>query len=277
MSRDPEVFERMAALVTVRDLVTPLAIELASDEPVQSAIERLDRAAGTQHYNPITRISLVKTKSGVTRWCRFDELLAAECEIVGDVSEVITPRSIITAGTTALEAVTLFATTEHEFFFVLRGHAFIGSLRYSDMFNGPFRLCLFSLTLELEEVALRVLLQNADRAIGRLSPARQEKARKVHGIRFAGLTERSDALLRCTTFIDKGTMLAKEIEVPDMSAKEVSRLFGRAERVRNLCAHPAASDEGMALLAEKHQLAEFIESCRNVVLELQPHVDTGEV
>lgn len=68
--------------------------------------------------------------------------------------------------------------------------------------------------------------------------------------------------IRRTTFIDKGTILAKCRAVPGKTRKEIEQFFKEAQIVRNACAHPSGHDRP---LIEPEKLRQFLSDCHRMI------------
>lgn len=229
------VFSKMAALVTVNDVKGPLGPALRPDQSVRDAFELLWEEGGRGAYDPAERVSLVLGDEGVVG-AVFLEDLEAERN-VGECMTPISPAALVADNTRVLDALDL-VEDPITCRYVLSGKDLVGTLRYSDFFRLPFTLCLFALTLEVEQVALDVLGANPRQAWDALPAKRQQQAEAVYQARFgkSASTEKPSArdLLECTYFADKSRLLEDLHLLP----REWIKKFNRAETIRNLCAHP---------------------------------------
>jgi hypothetical protein len=223
-------------------------------------------------------MSLVK-KNGVTSgWTGYDlvsQIGTLTLEACNDqvLIEDVKPETIVTADTTAFHAVDLFASTTWYFFFVLDNNQIIGTLHFSDFFKLPFRLCLFSLTLQVESAALDLVLQKPRESWSALPDGRKAVARAVFQKRFSKLAEDDcfDELLRSTLFCDKGTIIRKLKLASAMSGAQVDAFFAKAERIRNACAHTTTDNE---LTLDRLELKQFISDAHHWV-DLLTSISTG--
>jgi hypothetical protein len=145
------------------------------------------------------------------------------------------------------------------------------------MFHHPvFRLCLFALSLELEEASLSAAMVNPLASWNILSPGRRAKAQEVHdqisaeGHRKASLAQKPwGELLASTTIADKGKIVAKLKLLPGRSRSEVESLFTEVERFRNWCAHTSDSRDESRLDLRPKKVASFIASCTEAISTLR--------
>jgi hypothetical protein len=261
-----DVFRRMASLVTLVDLMSLLGPELSSDASVEDSVTYLETCARRQRYDPSGRISLITNAGRVIGWIDLETLATVEQSNLIRVALPIPPDQILTANMTALSAANLICSSSKPFYFVLEDNTFIGTVGYANLFSLPFRLCLFSLTLQLEQTALSLLLQDAESSIDALNENRRTMAEEVFARRYGGsMSQSPSGLLRCTNFVDKSKILAKRKLLEGMSANQINSTFSRAETVRNHCAHPDSEERGGAIVLERQKLAAFIEDTTQLI------------
>lgn len=156
---------------------------------------------------------------------------------------------------------------------MLRGSELVGTLTYPDLFKLPFILCLFSLTLEVEQGALAVLGQDSKAAWDALSNGRKEKTIENYRRRFGQEPDRAQAptreLLECTYFSDKGRLLHKLRLLPEEWTKKIEGFFARAETIRNTCAHPGSEGDTVARMPDRGQLGEFVREAEAFLQDLR--------
>jgi hypothetical protein len=261
------IFEELARLLRIRELARPLGPPLQRRASPQTALELLEQSARRSGYDPTERWSLVLDGDSVIGSVAFYDVATSEASAIGDVVTTVRPSDILSGDLDALSAIRQLAVRGTVPFFVLDGSQLVGTIEYSDLFGAQFRLCLFALTLHLEECALRSLVSRAPDAVAALSESRREKARAVCVMRFGQRGGNSPAnLLGGTTFIDKATMLAKLNLVPNISNARLHRLFVKAEHLRNYCAHPSIDVLRTAPIVKQDEFQEFLAEC-NLVIE----------
>jgi hypothetical protein len=272
---ETDVFQRIATLVTLADLTSALGPKLDAAMPIRAALELLEATAATGGYNPMARVSLVADSQGEAgSWVDFQNLATAEDSQVGAAAAAVSAGDMLTDSTTALHAAKLLCLSDRPRFFVLHNNDIVGTVGFTDLFALPFRLCLFSLTLQLEAAALSLLARDADASIAALTEQRRGYAGVVFAKRFGSSIDQSClGLLRCTTFIDKAKILSKRKLVAGYSKKRVQSIFSRAERVRNHCAHPDSIEGEATSILNKGELSEFIGDAALMTKALSQLVD----
>jgi hypothetical protein len=287
------IYSRLASLVTVRDLLEPLGPPVGTDEDLTKTHSKTSkRHLSRLHAHRITgrdylcekEIRLVMDNGQIMGW--FDEGSANRNAIeqkfkefrgvhnntkktTHDYTVTINPNSLIAANMTYFDAVAAFrADSAPDFFFVLENAKLIGTLRYGDLFKLPARACLFSLTLEVEQLALDLCLLQPKKSWDSLTPARQNKARisanltakDIEDSQYYGIDILNSTLLEKTMFIDKKTILEKLGVIPKESAHLIKRVFNDTEKIRNAIVHTGSGDNLHSILSKK-RLVSFIEDC----------------
>jgi hypothetical protein len=235
MSTPFEVFSR---LVTVRDISQPILgrfdIALSVEELNHLWVEKSDERG----EDPMNQIALATDKGHVIGWLSFDSLWAEKS--VGECTDPIDHNTILAAGTPIIDAVRAFATTSQLFFFVLENNSLTGVLFYGDLYKLPFRLCLLSMLLGIEQLASDLCKTQPVASLGALNSRRLGKAKETYRdrrYRYDDNGKEYEAdLLDCTMFIDKVTILQEVFEQTVPASTD--RLFKFAEKFRNDLAHP---------------------------------------
>jgi hypothetical protein len=229
-------------------------------------------------YDQVDRVSLVYTQTQLVGWYSMD-MYDSDLEIIGEVMHPIHPDEIASADTPALKLVRILAErpTSGIIIFVLEEDAIVGTVS-PEMFWGPvFRLCLFALTLELESAALAAAMRQPLVSWNALSVGRRAKAEKIRErLRSAehrnrpATRERASLgpLLATTSFVDKGTIVAKTKLLEGWTRDGVESLFGRAERVRNSCAHTRDTLDA-PLGRDAKTVADFVDLCTRAIAGLR--------
>jgi hypothetical protein len=171
------------------------------------------------------------------------------CPDATQVQEVMTPLghyAWVSADTPVLSLLEKVQSSDDDERLVLDGTEPTGQIRinWSLVKHPLFRLCLVALALELEEEALWLAVESGPAESWNALPrGRQMHAeRQLKGKKWA---RDETNLLACTSFIDKGTILAKRRLLP-IARRTVERVFREAEQVRNESVHPG----GVGLLLE---------------------------
>ncbi len=267
---DLSVYHQMASLVTVRQIQTPLGLEIDFEMTVADAELQMFEAGTEGGFNPVDRISLVVENGSPMGWTAigYDGVEDPSTVKVGSVAEPIRPSQLITANTPYLDTLSYFAEEGFRFCFVLDGRRLTGTVDYAGLFKPPGRMCLFALTLELETNALRLCQRFAKQCFDVLSDGRKEKAIAVWKKRYESKRRYSHRpiddphdhlgeIVACTTFIDKARMISKCKLVIDRGRDEIDCVFNRAERIRNACAHPVEGESFQEVL-ERKNLGSFL-------------------
>lgn len=297
------VFHEMASLVKVRHLKSPLGPELSAEELCEEATNQLAHLACCLEYDETSRVSVVVDEGNPVGWCSWHHLVDYEerdrfkpGSVVRDIMALIRPAQILAADTALLDAIELFGERSEDFFFILDGGEFTGTLHFEDLSRLPALLCLFALTAELETAALDLCTRFAECCWKALSPGRQEKARAVFKNRgmtppintesfLKALGDPSSPveygeplpkeLLRCTMFCDKAQMIAKCRLLKGWSRERLESLLAKVERVRNACAHSAGGEEATSIIT-RGELPAFIHECRDLINGINSAIDSSD-
>lgn len=262
----PSVFDHMARLVSARDLQSKLGPQLDGAQSASDAWASLCEVAADEGYDPMDRISLVMDQRRAVGWVGLDML---DRPTVIACAEPLQASSLLSADTTALELADVFCATTHHFFFVLDHHSITGTLHYEDLFRLPFRLCIFALTLQLEDSALKLASTQPRESWEVLSESRRQKAEDVYDKRYGRRPDSThvplDQLLGCTAFCDKGTIIKKRRLLPTLSGNKIESVFGRADEVRNACAHTNPDQFQGGTVLERENLRDFILQTQSLI------------
>ncbi len=224
-----------------------------------------------RNLNPMDQIALVLKDGKTEGWCSLD--LIEPSKTLFECREPIMPDQIISSEMPIIDTLRMWSPDAPWFYFVIRGHQISGVLTYQDLYKLPVRLCLFSLLLNLESVALQVTQLSPQHSFSLLPPGRIENARKVYALRgYRRETENENflKLLECTTFIDKVTMLRRNKAFIDAVPSLATGFPRSAERLRNSLAHPGSERDQFNGLSREQLLpfVEWAESCEQELLSL---------
>jgi hypothetical protein len=202
--------------------------------------------------------------------------LASGIEDIADpVKEYMTPLSlsdVISANTTYFQAIEILTESSGRPLLVVDGNRVTGTLCYASLFKPAGRLCLFCLTLELEEliVDLLAVLPSAQKHFEALNPTSQAVAKKHHQRRLKNQGRTPPPgdspwceWISCASFKDKLEMLKTSKRVA-LGNNQEEELFQYTEKIRNCCAHPSTPDE-LATIIPKTKLGEFVHGCQRVI------------
>ena len=269
------VFSKLASIVTAYHLQTSLGPDITPDMGPLKFDELLFETAADYGYDLTSRTSLVRDNNIPIGWCSFDSFAHNIDSAdkyknfrVRDVMDPIRPDSLLAAGTSYFSAVEVF--NKHNapyFYFVLNDNEITGTLYYGDLFKLPASLCIFSLTLEIEQLALDLCKLRPKESWGCLSTTRKTKIQNDYKRRHpdSNLEKLPYAdLLNATMFCDKGTILSKSNLLSKETSLLVKRIFGKADNIRNACAH-TGSDSRLPTLLERNRLHEFFKDCHMLI------------
>jgi hypothetical protein len=277
-SLDP--FQIVTSALTAHAFLEPLGPPLRAEMGFEEASDLLVSAwdASGYAYDPLDRVSLVYGQAQLVGWYSMD-MYDSDLETIGQVTHPIHPYELVSAETPALKLVRVLAERPKSgtIVFVLEEDAIVGTLS-PDMFRGPvFRLCLFTLTLQLEGAALAAAKRQPLASWDALSVSRRAKAKEVYD-RLRSGEQRNELpahetpplgpLLAATLFADKGTIVAKRKLLEGWTRDRVESLFAQAERVRNWCAHTRDGDES-PLGRDAKPAADFVDSCTRAIAALR--------
>jgi hypothetical protein len=180
-------------------------------------------------------------------------------------------KTVVSSDTALVEAAKLFNAQSPYVFLVLRQNQLVGWMSYHHLLCIPFRACLFSLLLGIEQAMLDVVMTEPGLAVSKLSIGRLNKAKEVYLARGHKLDKNGipdpRLLLECTNFIDKATIIRK-CPVTAASILSVNDIaMKKAERVRNSLAHPTGEHE-LVMLLSKSEIHNFLAWAEKLQTEL---------
>lgn len=150
------------------------------------------------------QIALAMKNGRVIGWFGFD-MLDADQSIIGDCAEPLRPDGMLAADTPVIEAAKAFAGDAPHIYFILNENRIDGWLGYGDLYQLPFRLCLFALLLGIEQLASDLAKTQPHGSLGALSINRLQKVKLTYQNRGLRLdrngNEYESILLDCTTFV----------------------------------------------------------------------------
>jgi len=167
--------------------------------------------------------------------------------MVGECVESIPADALVPAKTSAIDLFTSLSTPFGASFFVEDEGEVVGFINAFGFMKVPFRLCLFAVTIELEEAALQVALLSRNEAWRALAPRRQGKARRLWSLLSNRPLPDSATdpwgLIEVTDFADKVAMITRSGLVEGWSEDRLTNTFRRAQLLRNTCAHTNTSHQ----------------------------------
>ena len=273
------LFLALANRISVSDIQTPLGPELGMDEYYSEAAGQLMDEGIENGYEAMDRISLVSNGERVVGYVFYEDLLS---DVVEDCMESFSPDMIMTEDTTILEAIERFAADQRFYFLVLGKGGISGSVHYTDLFKLPGRLCFFALTLEIEQLALDLLLLESNESWRALRKSRQKIAHErwlknsgknskiLEDIDYEKTVQPWWNLLQSTSLIDKKIILARRNLLP--AHLDLEDIFTKIERVRNSCAH-VESERYSAQVLVHEEIVPFVVICLDFMSHLRKSYD----
>ena len=263
-------FEIVTLALTAQAFIEPLGpslhVKMSPDEANGELISAWDASGFV--YEPPERVSLVYDGKDLVGWYSI-EMYDSDLAQIRDAVRTIYPSEIVSADTPAFKLLRLVAERPKSgiILFVLDHEAIVGTVSPTMLASPVFRLCLFSLTLELENAALNAAMRNPIASWNALPPGRRAKAKEVHN-RLHGKERVANSpgdrvlepLLASTMFSDKGKIVAKRKLLRGWSRARVESLFALAEEVRNGSAH-TRDDQPSPLGFDPKRTVEFVDLC----------------
>lgn len=275
----PSVFSQLSSLVSVRDLQAPLGPDVPPDADAEQLDDIIFSTAAEQGYDGTERVSPVREAGRTLGLVWFDAFAVdPEPRSVREAMEPIPANRMLAAATDYFSAVEILSrASSPSVFFVLERNEITGTLSHNDLFRLPGRLCLFSLTLELEQTGLGLCLISPEESWNSLPHERRSKAEQTFGKRHP--KARSDPppfaqMLEYTMFCDKGTMLGKNRALSPESRTLAKRVFSKADEVRNACAHTGAEDRLPGVLG-RDRLYSFIGDAQSALIALRTALEAA--
>jgi hypothetical protein len=263
------IFRHLAGSVHAKHIQCALGPTVQANQSIEDAWELLMTEA--DGYDPLSRISLVLAGDRPVGYVGFDSL-DSSLKDVASVAEPIPADGLVSADTPVLEIAKLFSKESRHFYFVLQESQITGTIHYEDLLGPQFKLCLFALTLELETTALDLALKDPAASWSVLSEGRKRKAMLAYNERYSRDPDAErlpiDQLLGCTLFIDKGKILRKRRMIAG-GPNEIDSLFGKADRVRNSCAHTDPDKEFVHLLLDRASMQGFIAKTEGMIASMR--------
>jgi hypothetical protein len=174
-------FEIVTSVVVARSVLEPLGPSLPAQMELGEAFGTVCSAAEEGSYVCVDRVSLVYDGPELVGWYTAD-MSDPDSESVAEVMRPIYALELVSADTSVFKLVQLLADRPRSgaVLFVLDQDAIIGTISHEMLRHPVFRLCLFALSLELEETSLSAAMVNPLASWNTLSPARRTKAQEVH-------------------------------------------------------------------------------------------------
>jgi len=269
-------FEELSKLIMVSDICEPFIGEFDKSQSVESVWEEwIQDLCDEKALDPMDQFALVKSNQKIIGWIGFEDLDSSK-KTLCECMEPIRGSVLISSDTPLLEAIRVVCRSNDFIFLVLKGNQFIGWVYYNHFHKLPFRMCLFSLLIDLEEMLLKIIKYDPTSFLEKLTPGRLDKAKEIYKKRRYSLNKESkeynSKLIECTQFCDKFTML-REDPVIVKKFPSINNKFGNeAEKIRNDIAHPKGEKSG-ALPIKKEKLIPFIEWAEELRQQLDDYIN----
>lgn len=176
------ILTRMAALVTVGDVCSPILTNFDVETKISEAAGIWQTlCANSIPSDPLAYISMVKRQEKTVGWLDFSDLVAdpETKDAVETCMHDISVHSLVTAETPLLEAIKLFKPKSPFSFLVIKGNDIIGFLSYLDILSIPFRACLFSMLLSIEQTMLDIVQTTPELAVKKLE---KDRVTRIKGL-----------------------------------------------------------------------------------------------
>lgn len=271
-------FQSLSSRVLVTDIMHPIGGTIAAETSIKDAEAQVFADAESAHIEATDHIWLLYDRNGAIGYvtlrsdCFHDP---PESDRVGDGAEPIGPTDFIAANSTALAATRYLSACESDRLFVIDGTAICGVLQHDCVFHPLFRVCLFAMTIQLEELMLVWLIRHADEAWEKLSKEDVESVRNTFRNRYQDLSfdsAKPSTKLGCLTFHHRKKLFLK-LDTPDdwpetWPKNRLRSVLHQIKGIRNNLAHPSEDQEwpvqlrGAAftqLLDDCHDLMKILE------------------
>ncbi len=285
--------------MTVGDVYSPKLTHYDSEEKISDVFsnwESLCREAIPS--DPLEYISLIERQGQVVGWLDFSDLVAAgpeRQEKVETCMHSVNVHSLITAETPLLETMKLFNGQSPYCFLVIKGNIIVGAFSYQDLLSTPFRACLFSMLLSVEQTMVKIVQRAPELAVSKL---KKDKIKRIAcGIRKRESSQREVSASEILENIYFGDLLkiitscgqtkSRLPSLDNVFTERRNNFKGRPVEViekkrvdqivnlRNALAHPKEPWRIAVLLAKK-DLQEFFDWLNAVERELITVLNSGD-
>lgn len=267
------ILNRIAQTITVGDVFAPFIGTYSSSASGTEVREDWDGKIGKE--TPLDHIGLV-AKDGVPVGTIGYEDLEENRSIWASMNK-LSWTSVVAADTPLIEAAKFFNEKSPFVFLVLRRNELVGWMSYYHLLGIPFRACLFSMLLAIEQAMLEITLTNPSLALTTLGEKKVkslERQIKKSNPKQPKVSPRQ--LLDRTLFSDKLKIIkgcAKtSASIPALS----DSLLNDVEAVRNSLAH-ASEDFRLIKLLSKERLHVFLTWLTKLETELRTYIAHGQL
>jgi hypothetical protein len=263
------ILNRIAQTIVVED-VYELFIGIYAPSDSGTAV-MLDWNGKVLGNNPLDYIGLVAKDGVPVGTIEYSEV--EEDRSIWATMEKISMKSIVAVNTPLIEAAKLFNEKSPYIFWVLQRNELVGWMSYRHLLGIPFRACLFSWLLAIEQAMLEVALTNPVLAVTKLGSKRAKSLKgriKNRGSQLSQITERD--LLNSSLFSDKLRIIKGCSKTAASIPALHDKLLNEVEEVRNSLAHPSA-DYRLFRILSKDRLHIFLTWLTKLETELRNYLD----
>jgi hypothetical protein len=300
---EQQLFQELAKELKVERLVGKLGRDLQGLDNAYTVRQQLLDEESNACAFASENLHLIYENDRVTGYCCVWDLCDFAAEDWGKddgrlVRDFVSPRQIdaISSDLSFVEVLDLFQE-ETDPYYAIRDDRVVGILFPSHLFHPRALLCYLALTFDLESAALDLCTWFPD-SLESLPEQRRDKAFETFKLKARKPAEKAWAevggghddagewrtvlrreVLQYTTFIDKKTMIQKGKLLLDQTNSRIERVFSRAERVRNTCAHPIATvlghpdrlitDPADVLMMTPSDIAKFVRDCQEMIQSIR--------
>ncbi len=239
-----QILTRMSALVTVGDVCGPILTTFDADMKIPDAANIWEEACQDRvPSDPLAYVSLVSKQNKILGWLDFSDLVAEQnrTDTVETCMMTINVSSLVTAETPLLEAMKMFDSHSPYCFLVMRGNAIVGAFNYQDLLSIPFRSCLFSMLLSIEQ-GMRDIAQSApDLAVSKLKCEGKKVARRIKRQAAGGQPPKPNEILEHAYFSEVLHVL-RSCSKTSRALTSLNAAYTKQRRILRLKAGAPATD-----------------------------------
>jgi len=265
---------RIASLVTVGDVSHPVLGSFDANEAITTVFSWWpDICLDTFSSDPMDHLALVSKDGRNVGSVGFDSLVNRDKGVLADVMHPLAVESLVSFETPLIQAAKLFHASSPYVYLVLQSNEITGWMSYHDLLSIPFRACLCSMLLAIEQAMLEIALTDPTLAASKLSPNRvksleQQIKRPSPKLKHASTRQ----LLDRSLFSDKLCIIRRCKTTSDSIPAVNDRLVDAAKDVRNSLAHPS-EDFRLLKLLSKERLHDFLTRLTELETQLRNYLD----
>lgn len=266
------ILNRIAQTITVGDVFAPF---IGTYSPYASGTEgREDWDGKIWKETPLDHIGLVAKDGVPVGTIGYEDL--EENRSIWPLMNKLSWTSVVAADTPLIEAAKFFNEKSPFVFLVLRRNELVGWMSYYHLLGIPFRACLFSMLLAIEQAMLEIAITNPDLARTKLDPKRVNSLEgqiKKRNPKQSKVSSRQ--LLDGTLFSDKLKIIKGCAKTSASIPALGDSLLNDVDDVRNSLAH-ASEDFRLIKLLSKARLHVFLTWLTKLETELRTYIARGQ-